>query len=353
MKLSELAKCLNAQIVIPEGSDVDLDLLLRGVAPIDHAREGDVTFLSNLNFEKSLQTTGASVVITRSILESCKKPQIIHVNPVLAFAKTAQLFYQPKHESRSVSEKAFIDESVKLGESVTIYPMAYVGKKASIGSRSTIYPGVYVGDDAVIGEDTILFPNVVIGDQCQVGSRVIIHGGTVIGGDGFGFVPGELEPGKKEIVKIPQTGIVVLEDDVEVGAGSTIDRATMGVTRIGKGTKIDSSVHVAHNVQIGQNCFICGQAGIAGSAKIGNWVVLAGHSGVADHIEIGDGVTLGGMGGFTKNTLTPGEYMGFPAMPARDWKRLQAYIRNLPRYEERLKKIEEHVIRSSKKRNPY
>ena len=343
MNLKQLAERIHGTLILPEGVSHLDQLEISGVAPIAKASPKDVTFLASSSFEKHLETTEAGAIIVNAAYSQVKKPQITHKNPALAFALASQIFNPPKKESQTISKDAFIASDAKLGEGVTVYPLAYVGPKAIVGNGAVIYPGTYVGEEAAIGHETIVHANVVVGDRCKVGSRVTIHGGSVIGADGFGFVPGEVNPGKMEIVKIPQVGIVVIEDDVEIGSGSTIDRATHGETRIRRGTKIDSSVHVAHNVEIGQNCFLCGHVGVAGSVKIGNWVVLAGHSGVADHVEICDGVQVGGMGGVTKSITEAGAYMGFPAIPAKEWKRLQAYLHNLPKLDEKIKNLEEKL----------
>ena len=200
-------------------------------------------------------------------------PQLVAAKPHLAFAKAAALFYQPDHGPQVVSEQAFIHPSAKLGEFITIYPYVYVGENAEIGDAAVLYPGVFVGSKAKVGKAAILHANVVIGERCQVGERTVIHGGTVIGADGFGFAPDKIN-----IVKIPQTGTVVIGDDVELGALCTIDRATMGATTIGNGCKFDSKVHVGHNAEVGEHTMFSAHTAVGGSAKVGSWVVAGGPS---------------------------------------------------------------------------
>jgi UDP-3-O-[3-hydroxymyristoyl] glucosamine N-acyltransferase len=201
-----------------------------------------------------------------------------------------------------------------------------------------IFPGVFLGRGVKIGASCVLRANVVIEDGCVIGQRVLIHANTTLGADGFGFAPG-----KDNIAKIPQVGIVRVEDDVEIGAGSTIDRAAMGETLIGRDCKLDSSVHVAHNVRLGDHTMMCGGAFVAGSAKIGQWCILAGSTSISNHVELGDRVTIGALAGVTKSLKEPGEYMGFPAVPAGQWRREIASIRRIKSLDERIRNIEERL----------
>lgn len=340
LSLSDLAARFGAELVLADKSVKADKIMISGIASLDLAKENEVSFLTSSAYEKYLKTTKAAAVIVAARNGDVEKPQLVFKNPYLLFAKIAQFFEVRRKENGKVSEMAYVAKSAQIGDHVTVYPHAYIGEGAVVEKDAVIFSGVFVGDCAVVGAGSVLHPNVVLGERCRVGARVIVHGGTVIGADGFGFVPA---PEENTIVKIPQTGIVVLEDDVEVGSGTTIDRATIGETRIGRGTKIDSSVHVAHNVHVGEHCFLCGHVGIAGSARLGNWVVLAGHSGVNNHVEIADGVQLAAMGGITKNISEAGQYMGFPALPANEWRRQQAYQKRIPRLEEKIKKLEEQL----------
>ena len=220
-----------------------------------------------------------------------------------------------------------------MGDNVAIGPYVVIEPGATIGSGATIMAHCYIGYSAAVGGQSLLYPSVTIRELVQVGSRVIIHSGTVIGSDGFGFVPG-----RGGHTKIPQIGTVVIGDDVEIGANTAIDRATTGATTIGKGTKIDNLVHIAHNVHIGEHCFIAGQTGIAGSARIGNFVTFAGQSGAVGHITIGDGATIAGRAAVIGN-VAPGETVsGYPARPHREAMKIEVLIRKLPEMYEWFKK---------------
>jgi UDP-3-O-[3-hydroxymyristoyl] glucosamine N-acyltransferase len=339
MNLSELATLLSAKI---EKSDaVTLNLQVEGqkevqsIGPIDTAKDGQVTFLIKPEYFKFAATTQALAVITQKIIPDCPRPQLIHPNPYWAFAKASSHFAPRREYSKTISERALISPTAKIGKDVTIFPNAFVGDKAEIGDRVVLYPGAYIGCGVVLGAGTEIRANAVIEDGCIVGTDCLIHAATVIGSDGFGFAPGV-----DSIAKIPQIGIVRIGNDVEVGPGTTIDRAAMGETKIGTGTKIDSSVHIAHNVHVGEHTMICGGAMIAGSAKVGSWCVLAGGCRINGHIVIGDRITVGGMAGATKSLLEPGEYHGFPIMPAREWRRQVVGLRRIEPIMERLKALE-------------
>ena len=308
---------------------------LLGVAPIETALENQATFLIKPEYAKFASKTLAGVVITAKIIEDCSRPQIVHENPYYAFAKTSQLFMNPETGDGRVSSQACVHPTATIGKNVTIYPFVTISEGAIIGEDSILYPGVFVGSNAKVGRSCVLRANVVLEYDCELRDRVLVHAGTVIGSDGFGFAPG-----RNDIAKIPQVGSVIVMEDCEIGAGSTIDRGAMGSTKIGKGSKLDSSVHVAHNVQIGENTMICGGSHIAGSAKIGAWNIVAGASNVTNHVTTVDRVTVGGMSGVTKSLTKPGEYIGYPAIPSREWKRQIVHLRRLDQLNERLKVLE-------------
>lgn len=341
--VKELAGKLGGTIHVPAGTaDDSPSAIVRGIAAVDKAKEGDATFLINPEYMKFASSTGATVVIAGKVIADCKRIQLIHSNPYWAFAKTSQLFAPVRAEDGSVSDQASIASGAKLGRNVTIYPFAFVSEGCDIGDNVVLFPGVYLGRGVKVGNDTILRANVTVEDGCVIGHRVLIHGNTVIGADGFGFAPG-----KEDIAKIPQVGIVRIGDDVEIGGGSTIDRAAMGETVLGRGTKMDSSAHIAHNVRVGEHTMICGGVFVAGSAKVGNRVILAGCATLNNHVEIADGVTVGGLAGVTKSLQEPGEYMGFPAIPAGEWRRQMVAIRRLKHLEERLRKLERSLGESA------
>jgi UDP-3-O-[3-hydroxymyristoyl] glucosamine N-acyltransferase len=334
LRISLIAEMIGAELVAPEGGMVG-DLSLEGVAPIDTACRGQLTFLTSPEYERFLDITNASAVIIKTARKDFRIPQLVHSNPYFAMAKAAQIFYRPTYSQTGISEKASVHPEAVLGAHVVIYPFAVIGKGAILGDRAVVYPNAYIGDFAQIGADTVIHANASVGERCRVGSRVIIHAGSVLGPDGFGFAPGN-----GELAKIPQVGIVVIEDDVEIGGLCSIDRATMGETRIGQGTKLDSHVHIAHNVKIGKNCLLCGASKIAGSTVLGDWCVLGGDASVVNNIRLGNGVRIGGKGGVTKSLDEPGDYMGFPAVPAAQWRREVVRLRRLEQMEKRLRELE-------------
>jgi UDP-3-O-[3-hydroxymyristoyl] glucosamine N-acyltransferase len=317
---------------------------IEGISAVDRAKSSDVTFLIKPEYMKFASSTAAAAVIAGKPLDDCPRPQIIHKNPYWAFAKTAQKFSPKRHENQTVSELAYVSKTAKLGKGVTVYPFAFISDGCDVGDYSVIYPGAFLGVNTKIGSHVVIRASVTIEDHTVIGHRVLIHGNTVIGADGFGFAPGETD-----IAKIPQVGIVRIGDDVEIGGGSTIDRAAMGETYIRSGCKLDSSVHVAHNADIGDHTMMCGGAFVAGSAKIGKWNILAGSSNVNNHVVLGDRVVIGAMAGVTKSLNEPGEYMGFPAVPAAEWRRQIASIRRLEALTERVAKLEEALANYDKK----
>ena len=339
MTLTELATKLGATIYLPPGTSDKITI--KSIAPVDKATASDVTFLINAEYMKFAATTGAAAVIVGKVIADCPKPQLVHENAYWAFATAFQMFVKPREESGRVDPRAVVSPDAVIGKNVTVYPGAYVSEGCSIGANSVLFPGVYLGRGVKIGESTVLRANVMVEDGCVIGNRVLLHGNTTVGADGFGFAPG-----KDNIAKIPQIGIVRIEDDVEIGGGCTIDRAAMGETIIGRDTKLDSNVHIGHNARLGEHTMVCGGACVAGSAKIGNCVVLAGSTSISNHVELGDRVTIGALAGVTKSLKEPGEYMGFPAVPASQWRREIASVRRLKGMDERLRAVEEKLGKS-------
>jgi len=322
------------------GADVEITC----ISPIHEAKEGELTFVANPDYRRFIKTSKASAIILGEESEDALVPQLIHKNPYLAYAKIAQAFYKPNAGPKGVSDQAFIAADAKLGEGITVYPFAFVGARAKIEDGVVLFPGVYIGADAVIGAGSVLHSNVCVGDGVLIGQRVIIHSGTVIGSDGFGFAPGE-----DEIVKIPQTGIVVIEDDVEIGALCSIDRAALGETRIKRSAKIDSKVHIAHNVEVGECSMIAALTGISGSTKLGKWVMMGGHSGVSGHLNVADHTKIGAMTGVIQETTAGKTYMGFPAVEAGEWRRRQVHFKRLPETEKKVKELEKRIADLEKK----
>jgi UDP-3-O-[3-hydroxymyristoyl] glucosamine N-acyltransferase len=238
---------------------------------------------------------------------------------------------------RGISKNAFVSESSSLGQDVSVYDFAYVSDGVKIGSRSVIHPGVFIGENSVVGDDCVIHPNVTIREGVTIGSRVIIHSGSVIGSDGFGYV---FEEGAHQ--KIPQVGGVIIEDDVEIGAAVTIDRATTGNTVIGRGTKIDNLVQIGHNVQIGRNVILVAQIGIGGSSRIEDGVILGGQVGVADHTHVEAGTMVAAKSGIL-GEVKRGIYSGVPMMPHRDWLKASAVFARLPELKKKIEELEKKI----------
>ncbi len=333
-KLKELAEWVGGTIV------GDGEIEISGLGSIDEAESGQITFIADAKHLPKLETTKASAILISKEVSSSPKPLIIVPNPRLAFVKILNLFFAKLYQSKGIDPNAQISPTAILGRNVTIYPFVYIGDRCRIEDRVTLYPGVYLGEDSSIGEDSILYPNVTVYPGSIIGKRVILHGGVVIGADGFGYV----KDGNKN-VKIPQVGGVIIEDDVEVGANSTIDRAALGRTIIRRGTKIDNLVMVAHNVEIGEDSIIVAQVGIAGSTKIGKNVILAGQVGVINHLEIGDNVMVGPQSGVAQNLPAHQVFTGSPAIPHREWLRSTALFSKLPEMKRLLSEMEKRLTK--------
>lgn len=316
----------------------DDQVLIRGINSLLLAEKGEISFLADPRLKDQIKGTKASAVIVKELTNLYQGPQLISPNPYLTYARVATIFAPPAPRFPGISEKAIIGEGTHLGKDVSVYPFVYVGQEAVIGNRVILFPGVYVGDRVTVGDGSVVYPNVTIMSDCIIGKEVIIHAGSVIGSDGFGYAwDGDVS------VKIPQTGIVQIEDNAEIGAQNAIDRASLGKTKIGKGVKTDNLVQISHNVVVGENTVIIAQAGIAGSTRIGRNVVIGPQAGVSDHLEIGDRVMVVGGSGVAQS-ISAGEVVsGFPTMPHRLWLKTRGHIRRLPKYSERLRKLEDRV----------
>ncbi len=331
--LEAVAKAIDGTVV-GDGS-----VEITGVAGIREAREGELTFLANPRYESYLELTQASAVIVSENHRNIQKPLIQNPNPYLAFLKAVRFFAgDAERPCAGVHPTAVIAKDAAIAQDAFIGPHAVIESQARVGARTIVQAGCYVGARTRLGDEVLLYPNVTIREGCVLGDRVIVHSGTVVGSDGFGFVrDGDVYR------KLPQVGTVEIGDDVEIGACVTIDRATTGTTRIGSGSKIDNLVQIAHNVQIGKSCIIVAQVGISGSTVLGDHVVLAGQVGVVGHIEIGDGASVGAQSGVSKS-VKPGERMfGYPAMPLRQAKRIEASIRNLPELIQTVRQLKRRV----------
>jgi UDP-3-O-[3-hydroxymyristoyl] glucosamine N-acyltransferase len=331
-KLKELALWVDGTVV------GDGEIEISGVAAIEEARAGEITFISNPKYLSNLNTTGASAVIVSKEVTQADKALLCVTHPKLAFARILTLFSQEPYQPKGIDSNAWVSPTAKLGKDLTLYPFVYIGDRCSIGDRVTLYPGVYVGEDSSIGEDSILYPNVSVYSRTLIGSRVILHSGVVVGSDGFGYE----KEGRKN-VKIPQVGRVEIEDDVEIGANTTIDRATFSKTVIRKGVKIDNLVQVAHNVTIGEDSIIVAQVGISGSTKIGSNVTLAGQVGVVPQVEIGDNVKVGAQAGVTHDLPANQGYLGSPALPHREFLRAITTFPKLPEMKKTLLDLEKRI----------
>ncbi|WP_429884917.1 UDP-3-O-(3-hydroxymyristoyl)glucosamine N-acyltransferase [Geoalkalibacter halelectricus] len=318
-KLKELAAWVGAQLVGDENIEI------ARVAPIEEAGPGDLTFLANPRYAAKLNDCRAAAVIVAPGVESERHSLLICSNPYLAFARILARLCPPASVERRVMDGAWVDPSAQLGEEVAIHPGCHVGPNVRIGRGTILYPGVVLYEGAQIGEDCVLHAHVVVREACRIGNRVIIQPGAVIGSDGFGYAPDG-----RRYVKIPQVGTVEVGDDVEIGAATCIDRAALTVTRIGRGTKIDNLVQIAHNVEIGEDTIIVSQVGISGSTRIGDHCTFGGQAGVAGHIRIGDDVIIAARGGVASN-VPPGQVMsGTPVMPHKDWLKASMTFPKLP-----------------------
>ena len=331
--LKELADYVGGEVVGDE------NIKIKGVMTIDEATEGYMTFVSNKKYIKKLGLTRASAILVSPGMEAEGKNLLITKNPYLAFAKVVDLMMNPeKVYSGTVDDSASVSDSSEIASNVTVYPFAFIGENAKVADNVVLYPGVYVGDDCQIGKDTIIHPNTVLYKGTIIGESVVIHSNSVIGCSGYGYAPDG-----STYYKIPQIGITVIEDDVDIGANTTINRAVLGETRIRRGTKIDSEVMIAHNVEIGEDTLVTSQVGIAGSVQIGNNVILAGGSGVAGHIKVGDNVKVGGWTGVTNDLPSGGTFLGTPAIEIERMRKCYMIIQRLPEMRETVKDLQKKI----------
>ena len=330
--LKEIADLVEGEVMGDE------QVMITGINSLEDASQGEISFFADPRYKKTLKETKASALLVASVIDGYEGPQVVVSNPALAYARVASLFEPPLPRVSGVSEKAFISKSSEIGENVSIYTLVYVGEEAVIGDHTTLYPGVFVGDRVRVGSETVIYPNVSILHDCVIGNEVIIHAGSVIGSDGFGFVRhGNIN------VKIPQIGYVQIDDQVEIGANNTIDRAALGKTRIKRGVKTDNLVQVAHNVVIGEDTVIVALTGISGSVNIGREVIIGGQVGINDHITIGDRAMVGSQAGVAKSIAPGGVVSGTPSMPHRLWLRTSGLLTRLPQLNDRLRRLEKKV----------
>ncbi len=326
---SQLAEQLGAELL------GDASIQITGFAPADQAQAGHLTFAENEDYFTQAEQGGASAILVGGHVTPATKTLLRVKNPRLAFAKVLPLFFPEPQYAPGVHASAVVAPSAQIDPAAHIGPHCVVGERVKIGARSALLGGNHVGDDSQLGEDSRLFPNVVLYARTQIGRRVRIHAGTVIGSDGFGYV---FDAGQHR--KVLQLGNVIIHDDVEIGSNTSIDRGALGSTVIGRGTKIDNLVQVAHNVVMGEGCIIVGQVGIAGSTQLGNFVTLAGQVGLGGHLKIGSQVTVAAQSGVMSDIPAGEKWLGAPACPDREAKRQYIAIRRLPDLLRRLAELE-------------
>jgi UDP-3-O-[3-hydroxymyristoyl] glucosamine N-acyltransferase len=319
LTVAEIARQLSGEVA------GDAAAMLTGFAMANTAKPGDLTFAENAEYFAAAEASAATAVIAGKDFSSDKKTVIRVANPRVAFAKALAVFFPEPKLAPGVHSSAVIARSAQVDPTAHIGPHCTIGERVKIGADVVLQSGNFIGDDSVIGDGTNLFPNVTVYSRSQIGKRVRIHSGAVIGSDGFGYV---LDAGFHR--KVQQIGNVVIGDDVEIGANATVDRGALGPTVIGKGTKIDNLVQVGHNVEIGEHCIIISQVGIAGSTKLGNYCVLAGQAGIAGHLKIGNQVTIGSKSGVMHNIPAGETWMGIPAQPDKQAKRVMIALQRLP-----------------------
>lgn len=315
------------------------------VAKIEEASEGSLSFVANPKYQEFLYSSNASVIIVNEDLEITAPVKATLIKVKDAYSSFAFLLEKyneiiSRTGKNGIEQPSYISKTASIGKDVYVGAFTYIGNNVIIGDNVKIFPGCYIGDNVVINEESKIYAGVKIYDGCSLGSRVVIHSGTVIGGDGFGFAPQKDGTYKK----VPQIGNVIIEDDVEIGANTTIDRATMGSTVIRKGVKLDNLIQIAHNVEIGENTVIAAQTGISGSTKVGKNCIVGGQVGMVGHIHIADGTRINAQSGISKSITGPNAALtGSPAFDYKSSLKSQAIFRNLPQLQQRLLKLEEMV----------
>ncbi len=346
LSLGEVARRVEGRVV------GDPELSICGISTLSEAGPGDIAFLTNPKYLTAAATTRASAILLSGGADRVSRLQsspntdrhidrvskVLVPNPYYALSQLIPYFYPPHRSAVGIDPRASLSEGIVLGQDVSVGPLAVIEARVVLRDRVQIGAGAFIGEGSIIGEDTLVHPHVTVLHNVQVGKRVVLHSGSVLGSDGFGFA--QHEGGYH---KIAQVGGVIIEDDVEVGANVTIDRATFGNTTIGRGTKIDNLVHIAHNVHIGSHVILVAQTGISGSATLGDRVTLAGQVGVVGHVTVGAGATVAARSVVTKD-IDPGtKVAGFPAVPHKTWTKAQALFARLPVMRERITALEEKI----------
>ncbi len=318
---------------------------LRG---LEEAGPGDLSFYANRRYRGALWATRADAVVVGEAEEApAGKPLLRARDPYLAFAKISALYHPPREPVPEIAPEAVVHPSARVHPSAQVMPLAVVGAGAEVGARTILFPGVVLCAGARVGDDCLLYPHVVVREQCVVGNRCILQPGCVVGADGFGFAfdpEGEEGSGPRHL-KVPQAGNAVIEDDVELGANTCVDRATLGSSVVGRGSKLDNLVQLGHNVRVGPLSILAGQVGIAGSTRLGTGVVCGGQVGIGGHLEIGDGARFAGQTGVTNDVAAGETYAGYPAQPVAEWRRSMAAVRKLPELVRRVRELEREIAR--------
>lgn len=334
MNLGEIAQRLNCTIV---GNP---EIEITGLAPIETAESSHLTFISNKKYKKHLATTAAAAVITADANDLPEgKAGIISANPYLTFAEAMWIFHPPPQPPAGIHASAAVSESAIIGKGVSIGAFTLIGDGVKLGDNVTILDHCSIYPGAEIADNTFIHSHCAIRENCRIGRNVILQNHVTLGSDGFGFAKNN----DGGWFKIPQAGIVVIEDDVEIGAGSTIDRATIGVTVVGKGTKLDNLVQIGHGSTVGENTLLCAQVGLAGSSQIGNEVILSGQVGVAGHLTIGDKVIATAQTGIPSSVESGKIISGYPAIDNRDWLRSSAVFAQLPKLQKEIRQLKEEI----------
>jgi len=333
MKLSEIARRLQCRVVSHE----DVDIVR--VAGIEEACPGDLTFVSNRKYVKHIKDTRASAIILGEKMPEVSLPSLRSSNPYLAFARALELFYQPQVPEQGIHPAAAVASDATIGPNASIGPFAVVGAGCRLGANVVLHPHAVIYPGVVLGENVVVHSHAVIRESCVLGNRVIIQNGAVIGGDGFGFAPRE----DGSYYKIMQAGSVIIEDDVEIGANAAIDRAAVGNTVIGRGSKIDNLVQIGHGSRVGENCVLAAQTGLAGSSRLGRGVRAGGQVGFAGHLEVGDGATFTAQTGVPHDVPAGALMSGYPAVENSTWLRCSAAILKLPDLIRKVRELEKAV----------
>jgi len=320
------------------GRQTGADTMIGGISGLEEAGPTDLAYVEGDRAIEAARGSRAAALLVAQEIDGLRSPQVVVGEPRLAFVRVVERFFTAPRLPRGIAGNIVRGVDVLIGPDASIWPFVTLGDRVKLGARVTLYPGVFIGHDTVIGDDCICYPNVTIREATVIGHRVVIHGGAVIGSDGFGYVQHE---GRH--VKVPQLGRVVIEDDVELGANVTVDRATFGRTVVGRGTKVDNLVQIGHNVTIGPHTILVAQAGIAGSTRLGSHVIVGGQAGLVDHLEIGDRVMIGAQSGVIRSVSEGQIVAGTPAAPYDIALRAHALLLRLPELRQQVRELTERV----------